>query len=152
MAPGITTSEMTRAMAGMFSTMSAASEPFSASTTAQPSSASCMRTTLRTSASSSASSTSLPARSAAATWRPVGRLAWVSASSMRGSSRATVVPRAWRLRMRTPPPDCLVKPYTIDIPRPLPMPNCLVVKKGSKTRARVLPSMPMPLSVTAICT
>jgi hypothetical protein len=37
-------------------------------------------------------------------------------------------------------------------PRPLPMPNCLVVKKGSKTRARVLPSMPMPLSVTAICT
>jgi hypothetical protein len=75
-----------------------------------------------------------------------------SASSMRGSSRATVVPRAWRLRMRTPPPDCLVKPYTIDMPRPLPMPNCLVVKKGSKTRARVLPSMPMPLSVTAICT
>ena len=40
----------------------------------------------------------------------------------------------------------------IDIPSPLPMPNCLVVKKGSKTRARVLPSMPMPLSDTAICT
>src|SRR5574338_214435 len=66
--PGMTTSEITRAMAGTFSTMSAASWPLSASSTTQPRAPSCLRTTLRTSGSSSTSRTSLPAKRASRSW------------------------------------------------------------------------------------
>ncbi len=75
-----------------------------------------------------------------------------AARGAQGSSSDTVVPIACRLRMRTPPPDCLMKPYTIAMPSPLPRPNFLVVKKGSNTCVRVALSMPVPLSLTAICT
>src|SRR5271170_2688327 len=38
------------------------------------------------------------------------------------------------------PPLCLTIPKTVDRPRPVPLPGCLVVKKGSKIRARVAAS------------
>ena len=40
-------------------------------------------------------------------------------------------------------------PYTIDRPSPVPRPTAFVVKNGSKMRAWVCASMPMPVSVTA---
>ena len=43
-------------------------------------------------------------------------------------------------------------PYTVDRPSPVPLPFSLVVKNGSKMRARVCSSMPQPVSVTASCT
>ena len=39
-------------------------------------------------------------------------------------------------------------PYTVASPRPVPLPSCLVVKNGSKTRARVAASIPTPVSLT----
>ena len=47
------------------------------------------------------------------------------------------------------PPLCLTMPYTVARPSPVPLPGSLVVKNGSKMRARVASSMPVPVSVTA---
>ena len=43
-------------------------------------------------------------------------------------------------------------PYTVESPRPVPFPSSLVVKKGSKIRAFVSASMPVPVSLTASMT
>src|ERR671922_182384 len=43
-------------------------------------------------------------------------------------------------------------PYTVDRPSPVPLPFSLVVKKGSKIRARVFASIPIPVSLTASST
>jgi hypothetical protein len=43
-------------------------------------------------------------------------------------------------------------PWTVDSPRPLPSPGCLVVKKGSNTRLRVEESIPWPVSDTTSST
>ena len=54
--------------------------------------------------------------------------------------------------MLTPPPDCAVKPCTIERPSPVPLPTPLVVKNGSMAFARVASLMPMPVSATLIRT
>src|SRR6266404_7185751 len=46
------------------------------------------------------------------------------------------------------PPLCLIIPYTVASPKPVPFPCSLVVKKGSKIRALVSASIPIPLSAT----
>jgi hypothetical protein len=46
----------------------------------------------------------------------------------------------------------LAKPYTIDKPRPVPLPSGLVEKKGSKACAMTSGGMPLPVSLTAIIT
>ena len=50
------------------------------------------------------------------------------------------------------PPDCFTIPYTVARPRPVPFPTSLVVKNGSKMRAWVTASMPIPVSDTASIT
>ncbi len=73
-------------------------------------------------------------------------------ATVRGSTNVTVVPEPGVLRMRMLPPDWRTKPYTIASPRPLPWPNGLVVKNGSNSRGSSFASMPLPVSVTSICT
>ncbi|MGC4000072.1 MAG: hypothetical protein QM767_22600 [Anaeromyxobacter sp.] len=68
--------------------------------------------------------------------------------SSRGSSTSKVEPAPGALRTTTPPPDCFTTPCTVASPSPAPLPGALVVKNGSKTRARVASSMPAPVSVT----
>ena len=48
------------------------------------------------------------------------------------------------------PPDCLMKPYTMLSPSPVPLPGALVVKNGSNTWASTSGGMPLPLSLTSI--
>src|SRR6185312_7206115 len=60
----------------------------------------------------------------------------------------TEVPTSTSLSIQTYPPLCLMIPYTVDRPSPLPLPTGLVVKNGSNARARVVSSMPAPLSRT----
>ena len=48
------------------------------------------------------------------------------------------------------PPDCFMKPKTIERPRPVPLPSTLVVKKGSKILSSTSFSMPVPVSETWI--
>src|SRR5690242_10918400 len=50
------------------------------------------------------------------------------------------------------PPLCLTMPYTVDRPRPVPLPGSLVVKNGSNARAIVASSIPTPSSLTATMT
>ena len=50
------------------------------------------------------------------------------------------------------PPLCLMMPYTVASPSPVPLPFSLVVKNGSNMCACVSSLMPVPLSVTAIMT
>ena len=47
---------------------------------------------------------------------------------------------------------CLVVPYTMARPSPVPLPTSFVVKKGSKMRASVASSIPVPVSLTARAT
>ena len=47
---------------------------------------------------------------------------------------------------------CLVVPYTMARPSPVPLPTSFVVKKGSKMRARVSAVMPEPASLTTSIT
>ena len=44
------------------------------------------------------------------------------------------------------PPLCFTMPYTVDKPRPVPLPDSFVVKNGSKIRATVAGSIPPPVS------
>jgi hypothetical protein len=50
------------------------------------------------------------------------------------------------------PPLSVTMPYTVASPSPVPLPGSLVVKKGSKIRAWVAASMPVPLSLTTSST
>ncbi len=59
-----------------------------------------------------------------------------------------MVPAPTSELIRTCPPDCRAKPYTIDSPRPVPLPIGLVVKNGSKARATTSGVMPVPVSMT----
>ena len=55
-----------------------------------------------------------------------------------------VVPTCgWLFRLDLPPWFSTM-PCTMDSPRPVPLPSALVVKKGSKMRARCSGSMPGP--------
>jgi hypothetical protein len=45
-------------------------------------------------------------------------------------------------------PSCWTTPYTVANLRPVPLPTPLVVKKGSKITARVVSSIPIPVSAT----
>ena len=67
-----------------------------------------------------------------------------AASRQRGSRICTVVPRPTWLSIVATPPDCSAKPCTIARPRPLPLPDSLVVKNGSNTRFSTSASMPTP--------
>src|SRR5271155_4721621 len=49
---------------------------------------------------------------------------------------------------QTPPPLCFTTPYTVANPNPVPLPNSLVVKNGSKILSFVSASIPCPLSST----
>ncbi|MNP53948.1 hypothetical protein D3C76_1484680 [compost metagenome] len=63
-----------------------------------------------------------------------------------GSQSSAVVPWSfWLLRMNLPP-SCSIKPWTIDNPRPVPLPTPLVVKNGSIAEPSVASSMPSPVS------
>ena len=46
------------------------------------------------------------------------------------------------------PPVWFTMPYTVESPRPVPLPGSLVVKNGSNSRKRVSASMPIPVSHT----
>ena len=69
-----------------------------------------------------------------------------------GSHNSTVVPAPGSLAIRIAPPDCATRPSTIDSPSPVPWPALLVVKNGSAARFRVASSMPIPVSLTSMCT
>ena len=62
------------------------------------------------------------------------------------------MPRPTSLSTTTSPPDCRTNPKTMLRPRPLPAPKGLVVKNGSKIRARISGGMPAPVSLTLIRT
>ena len=66
----------------------------------------------------------------------------------RGKSTSKRAPRWGWLSTRMCPPACSTMPYTVASPRPVPLPTSLVVKNGSKMRARVASSMPTPSSST----
>ena len=67
---------------------------------------------------------------------------------MRGRKTRKMVPLPTTLSTAICPPDCVTMPYAVDKPRPVPLPATLVVKNGSKMRARVAASMPEPVSLT----
>jgi len=50
------------------------------------------------------------------------------------------------------PPDCFTIPYTVARPNPVPLPGSFVVKNGSKMRALVCSSIPIPVSESASMT
>ncbi|GJD92806.1 hypothetical protein BHAOGJBA_6366 [Methylobacterium hispanicum] len=58
------------------------------------------------------------------------------------------VVRPGALATATSPPDCLANPITWLRPRPVPLPTSLVVKNGSKIRARSASAIPEPVSLT----
>ena len=57
-------------------------------------------------------------------------------------------PRPGSLSTVMHPPLCLTMPKTVARPSPVPLPAPLVVKNGSKMRAFVASSIPVPVSVT----
>jgi len=63
-----------------------------------------------------------------------------------------VVPRPGSESTVMNPPACFTIPYTVASPNPVPLPVSFVVKNGSKARALVCSSMPMPVSDTASMT
>src|SRR5688500_19790047 len=71
---------------------------------------------------------------------------------MAGRQTVNVEPAPGALVTATRPPLCVTMPYTVDRPRPVPLPGPLVVKNGSNTRACVAASMPVPVYSTASIT
>src|SRR4249920_3339848 len=63
-----------------------------------------------------------------------------------------VVPCVSSLSTEMRPPLFSMMPYTVESPKPVPLPCCLVVKKGSKIWACVSASIPQPVSLTASMT
>ena len=110
-----------------------------------------MRRTLRTSGSSSTSSTG-PSSAGCGPGAAAALRSALACALVVGSTKRTCVPWPGVLRMRMLPPDWRTNPYTIDRPRPLPLPKALVVKKGSNTRCSTAGSMPLPVSLMSICT
>ena len=70
----------------------------------------------------------------------------------RGKYSRNDVPIPTSLETLICPPDCLVKPNTIDSPRPVPRPASFVVKNGSKIWPIVSGGMPVPVSLISIIT
>jgi len=99
------------------------------------------RTTL---SSSTSSIVSLPDGSAG-----VPSSACSTGASTIGSSTVNVLPAPGALSTSTPPPPRVAAPSTEARPMPVPRPNGLVVKNGSKIRPRAAASMPAPVSRTA---
>ena len=60
--------------------------------------------------------------------------------------------RLGRSRTSMPPPLCATIPYTVERPRPVPIPSCFVVKNGSKMCGRTSSAIPGPSSATASVT
>ncbi len=58
-----------------------------------------------------------------------------------------MVPSPTALSQKMYPSFCLTIPYTVANPNPVPLPRSLVVKNGSKIRARTSGDMPEPVSV-----
>src|SRR5579872_3417031 len=69
---------------------------------------------------------------AASPWRGV------SATAEIGRSMSTRVPRPSSLSIVMTPPCAVTIPCTTERPSPVPLPTSFVVKKGSKTRRRVV--------------
>ena len=67
----------------------------------------------------------------------------------RAAKSGNAAPRPGSLVTDTTPPLCCTIPYTIDNPRPVPLPFSLVVKNGSKMRSRT--SVRHPHSVVGHC-
>ena len=108
------------------------------------------RATAATAASSSTNSTRRPAGIRS---RSMGALSGAAATRRTsGRYNVTRVPCPGELSIVTAPCDCLTKPYTVLRPRPVPRPDCLVVKNGSNARSFTSSGMPAPLSTTAIDT
>ena len=74
---------------------------------------------------------------------------WMSVAATAGRCTVKVVPRPGALSTSIQPPAPDTKPYTMGRPRPVPFPGALVVKNGSKMRACVAGSMPLPVSITS---
>ena len=86
-------------------------------------------------------------------WRRSGSsppLGAAPAMSAAGKYRVKVLPPPGVLRTSLAPWWLRTTPCTTARPRPVPLPTSLVVKKGSKMRARVAASMPAPVSDTAM--
>src|SRR2546421_6651011 len=62
---------------------------------------------------------------------------------IRRPPRSTLFP--YTTLFRSKPPACFTIPYTVASPSPVPLPLSFVVKNGSKMRALVCSSMPMPV-------
>ena len=72
----------------------------------------------------------------------------VPVASRRGRYTSMVVPSPSSLCTHMSPPLCLMIPYTVESPSPVPLPASFVVKNGSNIRCRVDSSIPTPVSVT----
>ncbi len=57
----------------------------------------------------------------------------------------------WLLTSMQPPLNFTI-PYTVDSPRPVPLPSALVVKNGSKIWSSTAGEIPLPLSFTVSLT
>ena len=140
---GIAWSVMTKSMVGMDSISSMALVPEPTATTLCPRSSSIAATLANTRLSSSTASTQscrwlhTPPLSSTG-----GRSPACSDLVVMGNHSSTVVPRPTTLWTRSLPPDCPVRPSTIERPSPVPLPIPLVVKKGSVARAMVASSIP----------
>ena len=69
-----------------------------------------------------------------------------------GKNILNTVPLFNSLSTKINPLFCLMIPYTVDRPNPVPLPFALVVKKGSKIRFWISLSIPIPVSLTVIIT
>ena len=65
-----------------------------------------------------------------------------------GRKMRNEVPWPGSLSISMKPPVCRTMSLTVASPRPVPRFTPFVVKNGSKTRAAVSSSIPMPVSVT----
>ena len=78
-----------------------------------------------------------------------GAATMCSDASARGKYTVNDVPLPTSLKTSMVPPLRVTMLSTVGRPSPVPLPGSLVVKKGSKIRALVSPSMPQPLSLNA---
>src|SRR5579863_301376 len=71
---------------------------------------------------------------------------FTTGTAVTGSSTMNLAPALGWLSNITSPPCCFTIPYTIESPNPVPTPEGLVVKKGSKMRHAISSGMPGPSS------
>ena len=75
-------------------------------------------------------------------------LAGIVATVAIGSTSVALVPFPTMLVSCSVPPNCTASPCTMDSPRPVPFPTCLVEKNGSIARFSVSGDIPVPVSAT----